>query len=146
MATTEEIAWLAGFYDADGTLALGGDPRAIRIHCNITQKDRLPIDWINSRFRGSITKERDRYWRWTPKNKEAFLRIVQPYLVLKRARVERLIRDYYELDLTRRGSTSLTPAQVQVRQEMLTWFRTQTLATVGKPSSIGGDANVISAL
>jgi hypothetical protein len=134
------LYYAAGFFDADGTCAFSYDKNKywhISISVGITQKDRISLDWFQKHFGGTIRKERDRYWRWNPSNKEAFLRAIVPYLILKQERVQRPITDYYN---NKQGPGHKIAPEIRERRQVLNdWFKTQTLATRGKPSR-GGDA------
>ncbi len=136
-----DIAWTAGFFDGDGTVNFTVKERGYGwVIVGITQKDRMPLDWIAENFGGNVRPERDVYWRWTPPNKEEFLRKIYPYLKLKKERTRRLLEEYYD-DTSPAGHNyqgRRVPQRVRdKRQELHDWFRTQTLATKGKPSTAG---------
>lgn len=140
-----EIAYAAGFLDADGTIIFTCKPRGdCYITVAITQKDRAQLEWFEDKFGGWVRKERDRYWRWKPTNKEAFLRMVYPYLVQKKERVRLLIEDYYDGTFKTLGkgprSNPITPEMIEQRKALHKMFREVNYATTGKPSR-GGDDN-----
>lgn len=137
--TELERAYAAGFFDGDGTVNIcwGGPSKSFKIAVSITQKDRDCLDWMAERFGGNVVPERDRYWRWTPPSKEEFLRSIAPYLVLKKERVERLFTDYYATAALRWGSRGLPPEEQIKREELVIWFKSITLATASKPSTVG---------
>lgn len=136
--TEVQRAYAAGFFDGDGTCNIGhggNNNDLVHVIVGVTQKDRECLDWLVEHFGGTIVRERDRYWRWTPKSKEAFLREIAPYLVLKKERVTRLLEGYYDVAKLRYGSRGLPPGELQKRRELVNWFKTVTLATKGKPST-----------
>lgn len=134
--TEVEKAYTAGFFDGDGTINCGwsGPGGSFKVSVSITQKDRECLDWLVTKFGGRVVPERDRYWRWIPTNKEAFLRAIEPYLILKGERVRRVLTVYYDVAALRWGSRGLPPEELQRRKDLVIWFKAITLATTGKPS------------
>lgn len=140
MPTGLEKAYAAGFFDGDGALSVSMDPhtRQMRVNVAITQKDPVPLHWLAARWGGEVKPERDRYWRWRPPNREQFIRDIEPYLVMKKERVQRLITDYF--NRRRSGNFRTSQEDLDLRTALCQYFRDTNYASAGKPSRIGGDA------
>lgn len=85
MATTVELAWFAGFFDARG-LEL---PSGVRVNA-INFEERLVLDMFKDTFGGHVnitthkgTRRGQLYWLLTGKKAEDFLEAIQPYRLLE---------------------------------------------------------------
>lgn len=102
--TPEEIAYLAGIIDGEGCIGLftrGGRPDWVRPHLQITNTDPNLFAWLQARLPfGTITPRRDARatrkpsWCWRVACDQALtvIRLVEPYLVLKRPQAAAVLR------------------------------------------------------
>lgn len=99
MTKNEKLAYLAGFTDGEGhfykpltTNGRGDKHRYSRIR--ITQKDITPLKWIKARFGGSIALNKHTgcsNWTLQGKKAEELARKLQPYLIVKKEQIKRII-------------------------------------------------------
>jgi len=105
MATDVELAWMAGFFDGEGTVIVerSKSPACTHgyqtsLHVAVTQTSTPCLEIFKSHFGGSIITSRSttpngRRWavqhRWVVRNEAAlaFLRTIAPYVVVKRDQV-----------------------------------------------------------
>jgi hypothetical protein len=88
--TNEQIAYLAGFFDGEGSISLvrGGPTIAVAA----VQVDRRPLDMLAMEFGGKVREmtkptrpTHSQAYRWQVYSARArrFLRVVRPYLIVK---------------------------------------------------------------
>lgn len=100
MAETTDIAYTAGFFDGEGCVRLQMNRNGkYGLRVFISQKDRRPLEWVQKRFGGRLSK-----WKGNVATQlyffgpEAytFLQIITPYLIVKKAQCELAIKAYEE--------------------------------------------------
>lgn len=105
--TSHDLAYAAGFFDGEGAVMIWrrhssgeidkkGRPYH-RLHVSITQTNKVPLEWMQARFGGSIhvknanpgTNEKPS-WHWMCSSQAAIDMLVQiyPYVVMKRERID----------------------------------------------------------
>jgi hypothetical protein len=90
LETSEAIAWCAGFFDGEGCISAtrdGNSKTAFVVSMVVCQQVREPLEFFQQQFGGRIVRsERARVWRLYLRKQElwAALRILQPYLLVKR--------------------------------------------------------------
>jgi hypothetical protein len=151
-----DLAWAAGFIDGDGSITFSCNPQTglCRVQLSVTQKDRQALLILQELFGGNIYHhgKDNKYWQWYPTDIELTIRTIVPYLKIKQERAERVIAGYYdttkvaghgyinhkEFNGDLRSLRRLPKEVLDARLELQRWWREQTLATKGKPSSQGG--------
>jgi len=93
-----ELAYVAGFFDGEGciTISTKKNTNYFRLTVQISQTDLSVLEWIASRFGGSVhnhgkQKERcKKTWIWFIGSFQAheFLRVIRPYLIVKAERAD----------------------------------------------------------
>ena len=109
------LQWLGGLFDDEGSVSIaytknGNKYRRIfKLMSTLSQKDRGPLDELEDLFGGQIVPKDNGCYQWVIQSKAAanFLRIILPYVVLKRRIVE--IALLYRA-LVETGATKLVPA------------------------------------
>lgn len=93
--TSLECAWAAGFFEGEGSVSVGstGAGRTVtRIHVEVAQVDRSPLEWLAARWGGNVydcqpKSHRGRpFHRWVlnvPATK-VFLADIRPFVVRER--------------------------------------------------------------
>lgn len=86
-----EKAYIAGFIDGEGCITFTNDTRkkqcGLCLKVQITHKTKEPLDFIKSRYNGSIYQnKKDNYWTYELKHRQAniFLKDIFPYLIVKK--------------------------------------------------------------
>ncbi len=98
--TVNDLAWLAGFFEGEGSVGCyrrrdkinGHINRSFSFNVSISQKDRAILEWIKRDFYGTISymghlsSLGTHIWRWDCRSSYArrFLEAVQPYLRTRR--------------------------------------------------------------
>ncbi len=101
-----EIAYAAGLFDGEGSVSLVCH-RSNRSHSPqvaVASNDREVLAWLQKRWGGSIVTKQPRKvthsvsydWRLTDRRALAFLRLIRPFLVIKRKvrRIDLLLSEY----------------------------------------------------
>ena len=100
MITDIEKAYIAGFFDGEGSVSFlwpksHGRKTSGRLSVRITQNDRRPLDWIRSLYGGSVCERRRTERRQlqhdltlTTELARKFLADIKPYLRVKANTVE----------------------------------------------------------
>jgi LAGLIDADG DNA endonuclease family protein len=136
----EEIAYAAGFFDGEGHIAITHNIQAdkrkrkngkvyfyerFQMHIEVSQKDKTPLVWLRAKFGGNLIhgirkRSYDRgtysmwYW-WLGASKAAeFLKLIQPFLIVKRQEADVAIEFDGTMNRARKHST--TPAVKKLRQ------------------------------
>lgn len=103
--STEEVAYLAGLMDADGYIGIcKGRPQlgntknyGYTLTVNLTNTNYEVMEWVKERFGGNIYKRKmpkNKNWKqsynWIVSSKKAeeVLRLIEPYLVIKKAQAQ----------------------------------------------------------
>ena len=137
--TQTDAAYAAGFFDGEGCVMIwrstGGQVdtagrRHHRLVISVSQTHIGPLEWLMKRFGGTIsftktTPDRPNFkdkWTWVLSNKRAaeFLRIIQPYLVLKAERVVIALKFQDTMmspvSVGKRGWSKITPEKWDERE------------------------------
>ena len=109
-----EVAWAAGFFEGEGTIALPSLQHAL---VRVVQKSKEPLAKLQELFGGvvGVEKHSERpYYRWQLNTRKAlpFLEAIAPYIVTELRRKE--IAAYLSL---------FTLDNEEDRLELLIWFR-----------------------
>lgn len=108
MVNDTDLAYIAGYFDGEGCVSVWKrrpaytciSPRHI-LNIQISSTDKSGLDWINSRFKGKMLYAHNRTksnsadsWKWLVSAKRAadILRLILPYLKLKRREAELAIQ------------------------------------------------------
>lgn len=94
-----DIAYMAGFFDGEGCISIccsSGRWRELSLKCQVGQCNRWILELYKFRFSGSIRLQRSKnpqhhdYWMWHISSGGAaeFLKVIKPYLYLKKAEAE----------------------------------------------------------
>lgn len=105
--TNEDAAYLAGLFDGDGSVCIlhfwrshdKTKPRTHELYVNIANTNHEVMEWVKARIGvGTVHKKRCAgyagarkdiwYWEARCRSAETFLRIVQPFVRIKRAHIE----------------------------------------------------------
>ena len=106
MKHAEVLAYMAGIVDGEGCIMIGrksqgkGEPPRLTMIVNVVNTNEWLIQWIKMQFGGNI---RNRFppnprakmiWTWRVESKKAmeFLKLVMPYLQIKRPQAELAIQ------------------------------------------------------
>ncbi len=128
MTDSEQIAYIAGFFDGEGHIGLNanGTWPALRIGAN--QVVKAPLALIHARYGGYLVhRDRVKYnpnaqpiWEWSirAQRAQAVLRELIPYLIVKRERAEHALA-YAENLSAGTGGRSLTETEARSRRELL---------------------------
>ena len=85
---TTHLAYIAGFFDGEGCIMAFTHPQSKSVYPRlvITQRDPAPLEWIHKYLGGYLLQDRRGIWRlrWDARKAEHVLRLIEPYLVLKR--------------------------------------------------------------
>lgn len=129
-----ELAYIAGLFDGEGCVALHRfrgrknrcDAAKIALTCSITNTDKRAIDFMQSRFKGSVAcEDRSRHnhknsWKWAIFSRQAaaFLKEILPFLVLKKERAILAIQFADNLLDLRYAKPQEKPAEVERRESL----------------------------
>ena len=126
-----KIAWAAGFMDGEGYIGITRclDRRTgrlyYRVQVDVGQVHREPIALFQELFGGTIghrTNKKQGCWNWRKFGKEAceVIRILLPYLVVKRRQAE-LVLEYDTIAMTRDGYRrwKTVPAEIIERRRAI---------------------------
>jgi len=90
------LGWFAGFFDGEGSVSIttGHGTSYYMLTCSVSQTDRAPLDLFKQQFGGKVLGPYKRYeksrhvyyWKTDCWQAEAFLRIIEPHLIVKRER------------------------------------------------------------
>ena len=86
---SEALAWMAGFFDGEGCVVIlprraGGNHSAPQVRVAIGQKDRRPLEYIQSLYGGSIHPHSSIYnLALSTAQATRFLRAIRPFLRVK---------------------------------------------------------------
>ena len=102
--TAEDWAFIAGIFDADGTVSRGNRLQArgktLLWHVGITNKNLELLEWIQERAGGNIsTQGKDRgvwqlYWRTLERG--GFLMRILPFIIVKRNMALKFLFETYD--------------------------------------------------
>ena len=101
------LNWFAGFWEGEGCISTRAHTqgRYHRALIEIKQKDRTPLDLIQSKFSGSVTKEicnrKFLIWKWSLSKRTEVIRVSKlmlPYLRFRQREVEDKSRFLEELE------------------------------------------------
>jgi len=88
----EYVEWAAGFFDGEGCISFkggaGGKYAGRYVHLIVEQKDRRPLDRLQTLFGGNIYAGTNK-WRWSIQQKDLVrkaLTLMLPHLTVKRER------------------------------------------------------------
>lgn len=90
MPTPEEIAYVAGQLDADGSICLTSGGSWLIRQVQLYSQDKEMLEWVQELFGGSIYLC-GKVWSWKPKHRVAFIEVVLPYLHTKKEQAELLV-------------------------------------------------------
>mgnify|MGYP001559144618 CR=1 FL=1 len=131
MISSAETAYAAGIFDGEGSVSL------TRNHSNrwpgpqvsVASTDPELMDWLKAHFGGVVTRKRTYaqhhrpsfQWKLTDRKALDFLRLVRPFLVIKR-KLERcdLLLDEYAASTPRNGR--YTPEMAERKQRIIERF------------------------
>lgn len=91
-----DLAYMAGFFDGEGCICIGKGKGGLGLVCSVVQCNEWILQLFKMSFGGNVRlrqpykPERYRTFSWSICSKKAmaFLRVIQPYLMLKRAEAE----------------------------------------------------------
>ena len=92
MTQKEWLSYLGGFFDGEGSISLArriDQPNAgYRLICSVSQKDPIPLKGFQVLFGGAIRCKKYKHyichdWRLCNRKALAFLKIIEPYLIVK---------------------------------------------------------------
>ena len=89
MAWLYSDQWAAGFFDGEGNIYLRtrGGRRTREVHAQVTQKLKPPLEELHRRWGGSLTETKTPSgcyrWRVAAQKAEAFLRSIEPFVLVK---------------------------------------------------------------
>lgn len=105
------LAWAAGFLDGEGCLSFSRAKNSPHYcgYVSISQTEKAPLQFLMDAFGGSMRQvkmngNRKDYWHWVLASRKAerFLRLVSPYLRVKRERAE-IFLEYQKLIRAKSG-------------------------------------------
>ena len=106
-ATITDIAYAAGFFDGEGSLAVykgsGYNRKGLVYAVSVWQNNEMVLDWLKDTFGGGTYNRKNtaNEWRVTGSLAYAFLRIIQPFLIVRCQDVEEMVNIYqHRLDGT----------------------------------------------
>jgi hypothetical protein len=89
------VAYIAGLFDGEGSIGIypcgpsGYNRRGYHLFVTLTQKDRRILDALKTTFGGSVQRANTcHHWRLYANDAAEFLRLLRPYLILKREQAE----------------------------------------------------------
>jgi hypothetical protein len=126
--TELELAYLAGFFDGEGSVGIYNTSnrrratRGFQMKVTVSQTDPLILNEIKEHFGGTLLVCRDKAatvrtcWQWTASSliAAAFLRAVLPHLRQKREQAELALQFQAELAKQSRGH-AVTPESTTIR-------------------------------
>jgi hypothetical protein len=116
------LAYIAGFFDGEGTVSIKRTDNSFALHCGVWQVDRTPLDFIALYFGGNV-KIRSKQgngndqWVWMVSSIHAadFLKAIEPYLIVKRSQATVAIR-FQALSSSNHAGHRLSEADVAIRE------------------------------
>jgi hypothetical protein len=99
MAWLYSDQWAAGFFDGEGNVYLRRRPkrRTREVRVQVTQKLRSPLEQLRDRWGGSLTPTKTPSgcyrWRTGGQKAEAFLRAIDPHVLVKRSAVDEALAE-----------------------------------------------------
>lgn len=105
MLSNTEASYIAGLFDGDGCVGIGvnnnkGYNATHYLYITITNTNKLILEWLNKKFGGHATyhknyKKHQWYvWRLKPTDSAKFLKLVYPYLRIKKERAKLALKFY----------------------------------------------------
>ena len=97
--TEVEKAYIAGLIDGEGSIYMKRNKGCYGIELSITLTSRKLIDWLNQRFSAHVIPHKEdpehkQAWKWNTCSQKVapkFLKLILPYLILKRKQALLLI-------------------------------------------------------
>jgi len=124
MTTQTELAWLAGFADGEGSIQINynraRDFYALRF--TLTQKDQTVLINIQNQFGGvlAISGKGPHVWYrlvWSTRQAAELLRLLMPFLVVKRTQAELALR-FQEVSGRQRKWARASPERRKMMRQM----------------------------
>jgi hypothetical protein len=119
-----ELAYAAGIIDGEGCIGFNKRTDHVVLRVSVGNTDPRLMDWLKTTFGGCVWSEKQSYapnakprfgWELSAKKAEEFLRLLLPYLILKRERAELALA--YRQTVTR-GGRKISHEVEQQRQEI----------------------------
>jgi len=120
-----DLAWLAGFFDGEGTICIS--PQKISHHyalcISVASIDRWILEWFSLAFNGKVNRQYRAkgnkrelwFWRIVDHQGEVALRTLLPYLKLKKPQAE-LALEFREARSYHKGQNTVNEAELTLRE------------------------------
>lgn len=129
MERSLQVAWAAGFFDGEGTIAFAVMASTHSFNLFVSQKIQEPLEVFQELWRGVITpNRRDDMWVWRApaETRLSCMTEMLPFLVVKRKQME-LALEWYSLSneaTGRKPGTRYSPTVIQQRAALVEQIRT----------------------
>lgn len=119
-----DLAWLAGFFDGEGCIYLHHPTKVnYSLVIQVASTDKWILGWFSLAFGGSIRvsnfnkKSWKQQWQWSTscQKAEATLKVLLPYLKLKKAQAE-LALEFQKSRSFKRGLNAVNEAELILRE------------------------------
>ncbi len=156
MIDRELVAYLAGLFDAEGSILIqkkrpAGSNKSVRYALSVTLTNTRPelVRLVQRRFKGSVVgpvhqTERQRpFYRWKLEGASArnFLREIEPYLIIKRDRVA--MAHEMQDRIESHHHKPLQEAEIRAREKIYRRFRQRNKSGSWVAGDPGGESSAI---
>ena len=123
--TNEQLAWLAGFFDGEGSIIIGksgiGRSNYLQLAISICQTRLIPLRVFKEHFGGSLYyRDEDKKWSWLwqlgGRKASDFLESIKPFLIVKAEEADIAI-EFQKLK-TRNNKKRLTKEEIRQRESL----------------------------